>query len=124
MISNDYDLIFLHLLVPHKPYGFNKQCNYDVKLSNLNYFLSDSEHIERHNIERNCVIKIMNELFESLSFFNNLRVIILSDHGSRIHTAESSSLSTIFAYKDYDQKTSKEIDKKNSIQNLLKNYYE
>ena len=54
----------------------------------------------------------MNELFESLSFFNNLRVIILSDHGSRIHTAESSSLSTIFAYKDYDQKTSKEIDKK------------
>ena len=34
----------------------------------------------------------MNELFESLSFFNNLRVIILSDHGSRIHTAESSSL--------------------------------
>ncbi len=124
LISNDYDLIFLHLLVPHKPYGFNKQCNYDVKLSNLNYFLSDSEHIERHNIERNCVIKIMNELFESLSFFNNLRVIILSDHGSRIHTAESSSLSTIFAYKDYDQKTSKEIDKKNSIQNLLKNYYE
>ena len=38
LISNDYDLIFLHLLVPHKPYGFNKQCNYDVKLSNLNYF--------------------------------------------------------------------------------------
>ena len=58
LISNDYDLIFLHLLVPHKLYGFNKQCNYDVKLSNLNYFLSDSEHIERHNIERNCNKKL------------------------------------------------------------------
>ena len=46
---------------------------------------------------------------ESSSFLTKK---VLFDHGSKIHTAESSSLSTIFAYKDYDQKTSKEIDKK------------
>ena len=24
----------MHLLVPHKPYGFDSECNYDIKLSN------------------------------------------------------------------------------------------
>ena len=42
------------------------------------------EHIKRHNIERNCVIKFMDELLGSLKSLNNLRIIILSDHGSRI----------------------------------------
>ena len=38
IISNNYDLIFMHVLVPHKPYGFKSDCSYDNKLSNLNYF--------------------------------------------------------------------------------------
>lgn len=124
LISNKYDLIFLHLLVPHKPYGFNKNCKYEVKLSNLNTYFSEAEHIQQHNVERNCVIKLMNELFESLSNFNDLKIIVLSDHGSRINNSENSSLSAIFAYKEYDQETSKEIDNKYSVQYLLKNYYE
>ena len=41
LISKKYDLVFLHVLVPHKPYGFNQNCLYDVKISNLNIYLND-----------------------------------------------------------------------------------
>ena len=123
LISNKFDLIFLHLLVPHKPYGFDNNCKYDVKLSNLNIFMDEKEHIKRHNIERNCVIKFMDEFLESLKSLNDLRIIILSDHGSRINNSKNSSLSTIFAYKDYNQKFSKKDDNKYSIQYLLKKIY-
>ena len=27
--SNNFDFIFAHTLVPHRPYGFDKECNYD-----------------------------------------------------------------------------------------------
>ena len=54
IISKKYDLIFIHLLVPHKPYGFNNNCNYEVGLSNLNTYMSIDENIKQHNIERNC----------------------------------------------------------------------
>ena len=53
LLSKKFDLVFMHLLVPHKPYGFNKKCNYETKLSNLNIFMTKEEHILQHNIERN-----------------------------------------------------------------------
>ena len=31
--TKKYDLVFVHTLVPHKPYGFNKNCQYDGKKS-------------------------------------------------------------------------------------------
>ena len=31
--SAKYDFIFVHTLVPHRPYGFNKKCHYDGSLS-------------------------------------------------------------------------------------------
>ena len=36
--SKNYDLIFAHTLVPHRPYGFNEECDYDGSLSLRNNF--------------------------------------------------------------------------------------
>jgi len=54
--SKNYDLIFVHTLVPHRPYGFKDNCNYDGKLSLGNTFFSTNKHINQHNIERLCVL--------------------------------------------------------------------
>ena len=120
MVSKKFDLIFMHLLVPHKPYGFNSKCGYDAKLSNLNIFLTEEEHIKQHNIERNCVIKFMDSFFNLPQSLSDYRIIILSDHGSRITNQNISSLSTIFAFKDYKNKFSSEDNAKKSIQALFK----
>ena len=95
MVSKKFDLIFMHLLVPHKPYGFNSKCGYDTRLSNLNLFFTKEEHIEQHYREK-CVIKFMDSL-NLLQSLSNYRII--SDHGSRIKQ-NISSLSTL-AFKDY-----------------------
>ena len=120
MVSKKFDLIFMHLLVPHKPYGFNSNCGYDVKLSNLNIFLTEEEHIKQHNIERNCVIKFMDSFFNLPQSLSDYRIIVLSDHGSRITNQDISSLSTIFAFKDYKNNFSSEDNAKKSIQALFK----
>ena len=120
LVSKKFDLIFMHLLVPHKPYGFNSKCGYDARLSNLNLFFTKEEHIEQHNIERNCVIKFMDSFFNLLQSLSNYRIIILSDHGSRITKQNISSLSTIFAFKDYKNNFSSEDNAKKSIQALFK----
>ncbi len=120
LISNKFDLVFMHLLVPHKPYGFDSECNYDIKLSNLNKYFNVEENIYQHNIERDCVIKLMDNYFKVFPSLSNYRIIILSDHGSRITKEDISSLSTIFAFKDYTNKFSTMIDDKKSIQALFK----
>ena len=120
IISKKYDLIFIHLLVPHKPYGFNNNCNYEVGLSNLNTYMSIDENIKQHNIERNCVIKFMDTLLSKINNINNFEIFIMSDHGSRITSKENSSLSTIFAQKNFMQRKFNKITNKNSIQYLFK----
>jgi len=60
------------------------------------------------------------------SFFNlpqslsDYRIIVLSDHGSRITNQNISSLSTIFAFKDYKNNFPSEDNAKKSIQALFK----
>tara|TARA_B100001121_G_C18686969_1_gene621167 strand:+ start:494 stop:1909 length:1416 start_codon:yes stop_codon:yes gene_type:complete len=120
LISKKFDLVFMHLLVPHKPYGFNSKCNYDVKLSNLNIFMNKEDNIFQHNIERNCVIKLMDDYFKLFPSLSNYKIIILSDHGSRITSQDISSLSTIFAFKDYKNKFSYNDNAKKSVQALFK----
>tara|TARA_Y100000741_G_scaffold364643_1_gene356366 strand:- start:441 stop:1664 length:1224 start_codon:yes stop_codon:yes gene_type:complete len=120
LISKKYDLVFLHVLVPHKPYGFNQNCLYDVKISNLNIFLSNIESIKQHNIERNCVILLMDKFFEKIQNLSNHEVFIISDHGSRITREDISSLSTIFAHKKRDNIFSNKYPIKISNQNLFK----
>ena len=42
--SKKFDLIFAHSLVPHKPYGYNENCEYDGKLSLGNYSNKFKKH--------------------------------------------------------------------------------
>ena len=108
------------MLVPHKPYGFNEKCKYDVRLSNLNIFLTQEDHIKNHNIERNCVLGFMDNLLGKLSNLDKLRIIMLSDHGSRITNLNNSSLTTIFAYKNFKQTSYSIKNEKISIQKIFK----
>ena len=104
IVSKSYDLIFIHTLVPHRPYGFDKNCKYDGKLSLRNNFFSEKQHVNQHNIERNCVVNFLDEFINDLKINNKLNSInftILSDHGARIKKDdESSNLSVIFAIKN------------------------
>ena len=103
--SNNFDLIFVHALIPHRPYGFNESCNYDGKLSLNNNYYSEDSHIAQHNVERNCVIffieKFLYDLREN-QFLDKVDLTILSDHGSRINSDENSSLSSIYASRSKD----------------------
>ena len=85
--SKKYDLIFVHTLVPHKPYGFNQKCNYDGKKSLGNYrgTISIEDHSYRHNIERTCLIRLLDVFFKQLEVknINFDKILFLSDHGSR-----------------------------------------
>ena len=98
IISQKFDLILAHTLVPHKPYGFSKNCFYDGRLSLENTFYSKKQHIIQHNIERN-VFSISEWFFKNLSerdLLDKINLTILSDHGSRITKDRDSSLSVIF----------------------------
>ena len=111
--SKKYDLIFLHVLVPHIPYGFNKKCEYKTEISNLNIYLSIEDKIKQHNIERNCVINILDKFLGKIENIESHKIFIMSDHGSRIVNDKKSSLSTIFAFKNFDSKTSYSLYEKN-----------
>lgn len=103
--SEKYDLIFVHTLVPHKPYGFNKKCEYDNKLSLNNSFYSIEKHIKQHNIERKCVFKFLENFLINLktnNYIDKIKLTILSDHGSKIKRSDDSFLSIIYGYRDKD----------------------
>lgn len=111
--SKKYDLIFSHVLVPHIPYGFNKECEYKTKISNLNIYLSYKDKIKQHNIERNCVINILDKFLDKIENIENHKIFIMSDHGSRIVNDKKSSHSTIFAFKNFNSKTSYRLYEEN-----------
>ena len=112
--NNDVDLVFAHILVPHIPYGFNKSCEYDgTKGTNFN-FMSINQKRTQHNLERICVSFYLNDFFESLkkkNIFNDLEILIFSDHDSRIKEDKLGS-SVIYALKESNSNNSKIISKK------------
>ena len=118
--SKKYDLIFMHVLVPHRPYGFSFNCNYNVKISNLNLYFNENEHLNQHNIERKCVVKLMDEFLNKIDNLNDIKIFFISDHGSRIASSDRSSLSSIFAFKNYDSQSAKKIEKKFITQEIFK----
>ena len=123
--SEKFDLIFVHTLVPHKPYGFNKNCTYDGSLSTKNYYYSTAKHVEQHNVERKCVLIYLDKFLEKLAINNkidSINLTILSDHGSRITNEDNSSLSTIYAYRDKNTNY-KEIEEKINIQEIFFNRF-
>ena len=107
--SKKFDLIFSHTLVPHKPYGFDSKCNYDGQKSLNSYSgkLSYKEHTLRHNFDRICMVKFIDEFLSKINLqkieFN--KIIFASDHGSRnIPDNELSELNNILIIKDFNSK--------------------
>ena len=116
--SNKYDLVFAHILAPHLPYGFKKNCNYDGKISLFNTYMSDEEKFIQHNIERICMIKLLGKFFENIkknNDYDNINIIIASDHASRISSDRYSTIFLTKIGKSYYLKNNKKI----SIQSLL-----
>jgi len=123
--SKNYDLIFVHTLVPHKPYGFNDNCNYDGKLSLGNTFFSTNKKINQHNKERICVLFFLNNFLQNLQKnenLENIKLTLMSDHGARIIDDEASNLSVIYAYKDKQTKY-KEFNKETTSQKIFISRY-
>jgi hypothetical protein len=107
LMSDKFNLVFAHLLVPHVPYGFNEECFYDGKLSLRNNFWSESKKKIQHNQERFCVVFYLNEFFSEIKKkvdYDNLEIFILSDHGSRIASSYDSKYSSIFIHKSKESK--------------------
>ncbi|MDA9063155.1 hypothetical protein N9K40_04290 [Candidatus Pelagibacter sp.] len=123
--SRKHDLIFVHTLVPHRPYGFDVECNYDGALSLRNRYFTTNQHIDQHNIERRCVLFYLDKFLDNLKENNSIDLIdlvILSDHGARINKTKESSLSTIYALKNNKTKY-KEIKDKTTLQKLFIQYF-
>ncbi len=123
--SNEFDLIFAHTLVPHKPYGFKKNCDYDGGLSTRNIFYSVNKHVGQHNIERKCVLNFLRNFLENLQkkqLLDEINLTILSDHGSRIIKEENSLLSVIYAFRNEKTKFFENKEQEISQNIFLKKY--
>ena len=95
---------FVHLLLPHGPYRFNKECSFTAGRTP-----SESETKYQHYLEQvACVQSLLDQLLSKLddnSKFKNSTIIIHGDHGSRVVPPEGidsdenfiQSFSTFFA---------------------------
>ena len=121
--NKDSSLFFSHILVPHIPYAFNKDCDYDGDKT-INYRnMSFNQKSIQHNLEKYCSIKYLEEFFEALkkiSEFKNLEIIIFSDHDSRISPILVAN-NVIFAHKEGSSKKSNLIEETFSINELFYN---
>ena len=117
-------LFFSHILIPHIPYGFKKNCEYDGnKATNFNN-MSIKEKRLQHSLEKICLIKYLDEFFENLkmiSEFKNFEIIIFSDHDSRIDPSQKEN-NVIFVHKKKESfKSANIIKEKFSINELFFN---
>ena len=101
------NLFFAHYLVPHIPYSWDKNCDFNGTIESQGKFfqfrLSNTEdRVIQHNLERNCVVYYLDILLENLrkkEFWSDLEIFIISDHGARIIHKNEQSKSVIFAAK-------------------------
>ena len=123
--SKKFDLIFVHTLVPHLPYGFDPNCNYDGARSIGNRYLSESEKVKQHNIGRKCTLVYLDIFLENLKAnkaIGSIDLTILSDHGARIVKRKDSQVSSIYAIKN-DKTKYREIIEKSILQRLFIQYF-
>ena len=84
--------------------------------------MTSEEKFIQHNIERICMIKLLDKFFENIKKnkdYNNTNIIIASDHASRI--SEEDKYSAIFLTKI--GKSYLKNNKKISIQSLSKKIF-
>ena len=124
--SKKYDLIFIHSLVPHTPYGFDKNCNYDGSRSILNRYSPLEEKIKQHNLERICVLSFLRNFLNDLENENLINVIdftVLSDHGARTKRKDPSSELSIFYARKNSYTSFKEIKETKIGQKIFANQF-
>ena len=118
----DTSLFFSHILVPHVPFGFNDNCEYDGdKTTDFNRITLKQKRIQ-HNVEKLCLINYLDGLFlelKKINEFENLEIIIFSDHDSRFERSDNIENNVIYFHKERNSKTSKIKNDKISINNLL-----
>ena len=56
ILSREFDLIFSHIIVPHVPYGYSKNCNYDGALAAYSSSMTFKDKIIQHNILLNMFL--------------------------------------------------------------------
>jgi hypothetical protein len=123
VIKNEkYDLYFAHFLVPHKPFGFDKECNYK-NFAALNFdpiFMKT-----QHNNEIYCTNLFLNNFLnrmKKLANYNNFKIIIVSDHGARNSSKPKDYYSVATLVKDSIQQPY--IDKKIvSVQHVISEFF-
>ena len=72
--SKKFDLIFVHTMTPHKPYGFDENCKYDGRKSIGNYnIINYDETTYRHNIDRICTVNFLKNFIQELDNENYLK---------------------------------------------------
>lgn len=116
-------LFFSHILVPHIPYGFTPSCEYDGGKTTYFNNMSINEKQTQHNLEKYCLIQYLDKFFEELkgiTIFENMEIVIFSDHDSRIDQAQVAN-NVIFVHKKKGSNKSNLIKEKFSINELLNN---
>ena len=128
--NGNESLFFVHTLFSHNPYGFDENCHYDGSRSMRMDQKKDLVEwkTSQNNLERSCVIDIVEKFFNKLkknNLWNNLEIVLLSDHGSRIskENLSASYLSSLFATKQGNKK-SQAFDDKLSIQYLFFKHFD
>jgi hypothetical protein len=99
-------------MVPHRPYGFNEECNYDGSKSVLNRYTSTKDAIEQHNLERGCFLLYFSKFLDDLkknNLIKNIDLTILSDHGARIKLGDPTSELSVFYARKNSKTSFKEI---------------
>ena len=120
VLDDKFDLVFAHILSPHIPYGFTRQCNYDGGKSSFNTRMTIQEKYIQHNIERVCMIRIISGLIDELKKkkgYDDLQIFFMSDHGSRITGKENFSSILLTKRKKQKFKTINDIV---SVQEIIK----
>ena len=121
--NKNSSLFVSHMMVPHIPYAFKKNCEYDGrKTTNFNS-LSIDEKIIQHNLEKYCLIYYLDEFLKKLmevSEFKNLEIIIFSDHDARLDASQIKN-NVIFVHKKKGSEKSNIINDEVSINKLFYN---
>jgi len=123
VIKNEkYDLYFAHFLVPHKPFGFDKKCNYkNFRILNLNSTFMKTQH----NNEIYCTNLFLNNFLnkmQRLDNYSDFKIIIVSDHGARNTSEPKDAFSVVALVKDSMQQPF--IDEKIiSVQNVVSDFF-
>ena len=122
--NKETSLFFSHIVVPHVPFAFNEKCEYDgSKAINYNRMTLKQKRIQ-HNLEKLCLLNYLDEFFlklKKINEFENLEIIIFSDHDARFIRSADIANNVIFFHKKKNSKTSIIKENKISINKLIHN---